>query len=49
MKGVKKSDPNPGPYAGKSNALTTRLPTAAAESTENRWYLCTNLINVYRS
>ena len=29
------------------NALTTRLPTAAAESTENIWYLCTVLINVY--
>ena len=23
----------------------TRLPTAAAESTENLWYLCTVLIN----
>ena len=31
----------------KSSALTTRLPTAAAESTENLWYLCTVLINVY--
>ena len=31
----------------KSNALTTRLPTAAAESTENLCYLCTDLINVY--
>ena len=27
--------------------LTTRPPTAAAESTENLWYLCTVLINVY--
>ena len=31
----------------KSSALTTRLPTAAAESTENLWYLYTVLINVY--
>ena len=27
--------------------LTTRLPTAAAESTGNVWYLCTVVINVY--
>ena len=31
----------------KSSAPTTRLPTAAAELTENLWYLCTVLINVY--
>ena len=30
-----------------SPTLTTRLPTAAAESTENLWYSCTVLINVY--
>ena len=30
-----------------SPTLTTRLLTAAAESTENLWYLCTVLINVY--
>ena len=35
----------PGTY--KSSALTTRLPTATAESTENLWSLCTVLINVY--
>ena len=29
------------------NTLTTRLPTAAAESTENLWYLCNVVINVY--
>ena len=31
----------------KSSALTTRLPTAAAEPMESLWYLCTVLINVY--
>ena len=41
------TDSNPGPMISKSNALTTRLPTAAAESTKNLWYLCTVLINVY--
>ena len=35
------------PWDLQSNALTARLPTAAAESTENLWYLCTDLINVY--
>ena len=38
---------NPRPQDHKSNALTTRLPTAAAESMENLCYLCTVLINVY--
>ena len=38
---------NPRPQDHYSNALTTRLPTAVAESTENLWYLCTVLINVY--
>ena len=37
---------NPRPQDHYSNALTTRLPTAAAESTENLWYLCTVLINI---
>ena len=37
----------PGSHDHQSNALTTRLPTAAAESTENLWYLCAVLINVY--
>ena len=41
------ADPNPGPHDHWSNALTTRLPMAAAESTENLWCLCTVLINVY--
>ena len=49
MKDVKKSDSNPGPNDQYSDALTTRLPTAAAESMKNLWYLCTNLINVYYS
>ena len=39
------SDPRPQDHW--SNALTTRLPTAAAESAENLWYLCTVLINIY--
>ena len=34
------------PHDHESNTLTTGLPTAAAESTENLCYLCTNLINV---
>ena len=29
-----------------SNTLTTRLLTAAAESTENLWYLCTILFTL---
>ena len=32
-----------------SPTLTTRPQIAAAESTENLWYLCINLINVYCS
>ena len=44
MKDVKKSDSNPGPHDQYSNDLTTRLPTAAAESTENLLYLCTTLL-----
>ena len=34
------------PHCYQSNALTTKLPTAAAESTDDFCYLCTNLINV---
>ena len=37
------------PWDLPSNALITRLPTGAAESTENLWYLCNDLINVYCS
>ena len=40
-------DSNPGPHDHLPNALTTRLPTAAAESAENLSYLCSQLINVY--
>ena len=46
MKDVKKSDSNPGPHDQYSNNLTTRLPTAAAESTENLLYLCTTLLTL---
>ena len=35
---------NPGAQDHKSDALTTRLPTEAAEPTENLCYLCTQLI-----
>ena len=38
---------NPRPQDHQSNALTTRLLTAAAELMKNLWYLCTVLINVY--
>ena len=47
MKMSQQAGSNPRPQDHQSNALTTRLPTAAAESTENLWYLCTVLINVY--
>ena len=47
MKMSQKADSNPRPQDYQSNALTTRLPTAAAESAKNLWYLCTVLINVY--
>ena len=40
-------DSNPGPHDHQLNTLTTRLPTAAVESTENLSYLCTQFINVY--
>ena len=46
MKDVKKSDSPPGPHDQSSNALTTRLLTAAAESTENLWYLYTTLLTL---
>ena len=46
MKDVKKSDSNPGPHDQYSNDLTTRLPTAAAESMENLLYLCTTLLTL---
>ena len=49
MKMSQQAGSNPGPQEYKSNALTTRLPTGAAESTENLCYLCTQLINVYCS
>ena len=41
------TDSNQGPHDHQPNTLTTRLPTAAAESTENLSYLCTQLINVF--
>ena len=47
MKMSQQAGSNPRPQDHQSNALTTRLPTAAAESTENLWYLCTVLIDVY--
>ena len=47
LKKVHQTDSNPGPHDHQPNAVTTRLPTAAAESTENLSYLCTQLINVY--
>ena len=47
MKMSQQAGSNPRPQDHWSNALTTSLPTAAVESTENLWYLCTLLINVY--
>ena len=47
LKEVHQTNSNPGPHDHQPNTLTTRLPTAAAESTENLSYLCTQLINVY--
>ena len=47
LKKVHQTESNPGPHDHQPNTLTTRLPTAAAESTENLSYLCTQLINVY--
>ena len=44
---VHQTDSNPGPHDHLPNTLTTKLPTTAAQSTENLWYLCTVLINVY--
>ena len=41
------TDSNPGPHDHQPNTLTTRLPTAAAESTESLSYLCSHLINQY--
>ena len=35
------------PHDQQPNTLITRLPTATADSTENLWYLCTVVINVY--
>ena len=49
MKMSQQAGLNPGPQDHKSDALTTRLPTGAAEPTENLCYLCTQLINVYCS
>ena len=36
------TDSNPGPHDQQPNTLTTRLPTAAAESTENLSHLCSS-------
>ena len=47
MKTSQQAGSNPRPQDRQSNALATRLQTAAVESTENLWYLCTVLINVY--
>ena len=47
MKMSQQAGSNLRPQDYLSDALTTRLLTAAAESTENLWYLCTVLINVY--
>ena len=49
MKMSQQADLNPGPQDHKSDTLTTRLPTGAAELLENLCYLCTQLINVYCS
>ena len=49
MKMSQQPDSNPGPQDHKSDALIARLPTKAAELTENLCYLCTQLINVYCS
>ena len=49
MKMSQQADSNPGPQDHKSDALTTKLPTGAAEPTENLCYLYTQLINVYCS
>ena len=42
MKNESAGGSNPRPHDHYSNALTTRLPTAGAESTENFCYLCTD-------
>ena len=47
MKMCQQTSSNPGPQDHKSDALTTRPPTEAAEPMENLCYLCTQLINVY--
>ena len=47
MKMSQQAGSNPRSQDHWFNALTTSLPTAAAESTENLWYLCILLINVY--
>ena len=49
MKMSQQAGSNPGPQDHKSNTLTNRLPTGAAEPTENLYYLCIQLINVYCS
>ena len=49
MKMSQQAGSNPAPQDHKSDALTTKLPTEAAELTENLCYLCTQLINVYCS
>ena len=40
LKKVHQTNSNPGPHDHQPNTLTTRLPTVAAESTENLSYLC---------
>ena len=49
LKKVHQTDSNPGPHDHQPNALTTRLPTAAAEWKENLRYLCSQVINVYEA
>ena len=44
MKDVKKSDSNPGPMISSPTLLPLGYRAAAAESTENLWYLCTTFL-----
>ena len=43
---VHQTDSNSRPHDQLSNALTARPTTAAAESTENLWNLCTTLLTL---
>ena len=47
MKISQQAGSNSGPQDHKSDVLTTRLPTGAAELMENLCYLCTQHITVY--